>query len=77
MQYACAAAAKRIRKVGLTWLRIYGGPEISGLLAAVLAFGLVRAAGGPNPASKLAEARAITAFKAIARAGLSHGLKVI
>jgi hypothetical protein len=41
------AAVKRIRQACLAWLRIYGGPEIAGLLAAALAFGLVRASGGP------------------------------
>ena len=34
MPYACAAAAKRVRKIGLAWLRIYGSPETAGLLAA-------------------------------------------
>jgi hypothetical protein len=44
---------KRVRKAGLGWLRVYGGPETAGLLAAALAFGIVRAAGGPLLGSAL------------------------
>jgi hypothetical protein len=48
-----SAAAKRVKEACLTWLRIYGGPETAGLLAAALAFGLVRAGGGPLLGSAL------------------------
>ena len=47
------AALERVRRACLAWLRIYGGPEIAGLLAAALAFGLVRAVGGPLLGSAL------------------------
>lgn len=47
------AAVERLRRASLAWLRIYGGPEIAGLLAAALAFGLVRADGGPLLGSAL------------------------
>jgi hypothetical protein len=47
------AAVERVRRACLAWLRIYGGPEIAGLLAAALAFGLVRAGGGPLLGSAL------------------------
>jgi hypothetical protein len=53
MRDACAAAAERARNAVLAWLRIYGGPETAGLLAAALAFGLVRAGGGPLVGSAL------------------------
>jgi hypothetical protein len=53
MRDACAAAADRARNAILAWLRIYGGPETAGLLAAALAFGLVRAGGGPLVGSAL------------------------
>jgi hypothetical protein len=52
MIYACTAA-KRVKEACLTWLRIYGGPEAAGLLAAALAFGLVRADSGPLMGSAL------------------------
>lgn len=47
------AAVERVKRACLAWLRIYGGPEIAGLLAAALAFGFVRAAGGPLLGSAL------------------------
>lgn len=43
---ACRAAARRVRKAGGSWLGIYGGPEVAGLLAAAAAFGLVHVSGG-------------------------------
>ncbi len=49
----CSGFTKRVRKAGLGWLRVYGGPETAGLLAAALAFGLVRAGGGPLLGSAL------------------------
>jgi hypothetical protein len=52
MLYACAAV-KPVKEASRAWLRIYGGPEIAGLLAAALAFGAVRAAGGPLLGSAL------------------------
>jgi hypothetical protein len=56
MHCACRAAAQQARKTGRAWLRIYGGPEIAGLLAAGAAFGLVHVSGGPLLASALAGA---------------------
>ena len=50
---ACRAAAERVRKAGAGWLKIYGGPEVAGLLAAALAFGLVHINGGPLLGSAL------------------------
>ena len=47
------AAVERVRRACLAWLRIYGGPEIAGLLAAASAFGFVRACGGPLLGSAL------------------------
>ena len=47
------AALERVRRVCLAWLRIYGGPEVAGLLAAATAFGFVRAGGGPLLGSAL------------------------
>jgi hypothetical protein len=41
------SAVKRARKVGLFWLKVYGGPELAGLIAAATSFGLVQASGGP------------------------------
>jgi hypothetical protein len=101
MLYACAAAAKRVRKIGLPWLRIYGGPETAELLAAgfilaklsaeIVYYPLAYAGRSVgerylNPrtapaarhsAGKPSGPRAIAAFKTIAGAGRSHGLKVI
>lgn len=53
MSHACLTAAKRARKAGAAWVRIYGGPEVAGLLAAVSAFGLVHITGGPLLGSAL------------------------
>ena len=47
------AALERVRRACLAWLRIYGGPEVAGLLAAASAFGIVRAGGGPLLGSAL------------------------
>jgi hypothetical protein len=47
------AALERVRRACLAWLRIYGGPEVAGLLAAASAFGFVRAGGGPLLGSAL------------------------
>lgn len=52
MLFFCAVT-KRVREVCRAWLRVYGGPEVAGLLAAALAFGSVRAAGGPLLGSAL------------------------
>ena len=50
----CAGrAAAQVRETGKAWLRIYGGPELAGLLAAAAAFGLVHVGGGPLLASAL------------------------
>ena len=43
----------RSRRICAAWLRIYGGPEVAGLLAAAVAFGLVHVNGGPLLASAL------------------------
>jgi hypothetical protein len=53
LSYACSRAARYARGAGLTWLRIYGGPEVAGLVAAACAFGGVHAAGGPLLGSAL------------------------
>lgn len=50
------AGADRLRKAGAAWLRIYGGPEVAGLLAAAGAFGLVQVSNGPLIGSALAGA---------------------
>ena len=41
------SAVKRAQRISLFWLKIYGGPELAGLLAAATAFGIVHASGGP------------------------------
>jgi hypothetical protein len=50
---AAPAALERVRRACRAWLRIYGGPEVAGLLAAACAFGFVRAGGGPLLGSAL------------------------
>jgi hypothetical protein len=47
------AVAARARTAGAAWARIYGGPEVAGLLAAAGAFGAVHVAGGPLLGSAL------------------------
>jgi len=56
MRCAFPAAAQQVRKTGEAWLRIYGGPEAAGLLAAAAAFGLVHLNGGPLLGAALAGA---------------------
>ena len=41
------------RRIGAAWLKIYGGPEVAGLLAAAAAFSLVHVNDGPLLASAL------------------------
>ena len=53
MSRAWLATAARVRKACAAWARIYGGPEVAGLLAAAGAFGVVHAAGGPLLGSAL------------------------
>jgi hypothetical protein len=56
MRRLCPAAAQQVKKTGEAWLRIYGGPEAAGLLAAAAAFGLVHLNGGPLLGAALAGA---------------------
>jgi hypothetical protein len=56
MRCSYLVAAERIRRTGAAWLRIYGGPEVAGLLAAAGAFGLVHFSDGPLLGAALAGA---------------------
>ena len=56
MHPAGGTGPRPLRKAAAAWLRIYGGPEVAGLLAAAGAFGLVHIGGGPLVAAALAAA---------------------
>jgi hypothetical protein len=56
MESAAGAGQRPLRTAAAAGLRIYGGPEVAGLLAAASAFGLVHISGGPLVAAALAGA---------------------